>query len=579
MQRNNRSVKYLVLGMLWMLSLFGVSSFAADPSFSLLPASWATNLKLYCNYSFGIYLNPGVLSYNGFDATIKFNSGEAMITHSSVNPFFTDMATGFIANQNLYRVYGGSPWSASSLPVTAATFILRTTNYIWSTFLEFTTRTGGAITFDQNTTDDGAVINSSISSLDMLTWVTNGWYAFTALPCIVDNEAPSFVEIFPMGGNRYIATWATISFLTYDWRWITTVWLNSTQHYRYSGLTLIPSNYQPAPSTVDNQEWVNSGTIMVNISCPTCAWSWSTGLTATDMNIITRTGDSGKNRYTWDSEDRWYNVSFPAPYPYEIERLVTVSMQATDNPNENLITHTGSHTFSFNAPSNPIIQRIEPSSSTNIDPNIAPIIFHFEDDRAWVDPDTISITIPQIMSGLDILYTWYTYSWSDLTLILNHWSAGTGNSGWYEVSFTWKRIFPSNTTIQITWSVYDYVWHQTTYNGNFTTRMTCADWWCADIFQLNILWWTFSWNYFFTWSLIMITWTNLSLPYPYFTWINNDILMCGLPYTWTILTWNIWIYDTIWTQINGTIFTWEKLYITGMDGLDFIYSGGVIIIQ
>jgi len=183
------------------------------------------------------------------------------------------------------------------------------------------------------------------------------------------------------------------------------------------------------------------------------------------------------------------------------------------------------------------------------------------------------------MSWSILLYTGYTYSWADLTIILNHWWAGTGNSGWYEVSFTPKRAFPSNTIIQLTWSVYDYAGNNGIYWGNFRTRMTCVDRWCADIFTLNILWGTNIGNYLFTWSLIIITWTNLSSPYPYFTGVNNDILMCWLPYTWTILTWNIWIFDTSGTQINGILYTWKELYITGMDGLDFIYSGGIIIIQ
>jgi len=81
-----------------------------------------------------------------------------------------------------------------------------------------------------------------------------------------------------------------------------------------------------------------------------------------------------------------------------------------DNPNENGNIHTGNYSFSFNAPSDPTIARITPSGSTNIDPKIDPIVFHFEDDRAGVNPDTISLTIPEIMSGIDLIYTGYTYS-------------------------------------------------------------------------------------------------------------------------------------------------------------------------
>jgi hypothetical protein len=109
--------------------------------------------------------------------------------------------------------------------------------------------------------------------------------------------------------------------------------------------------------------------------------------------------------------------------------------------------------------------------------------------------------------------------------------------------------------------------------------MSCADWWCSDVFNINILWWTHFGPYSFTWWLIIITWTNLSSPYPYLTWVNNDTLMCGRAYTWTMLTWNIWIYDTTGVQINGAIYTGDILYITWMDWLDFVLSGGVVIIQ
>ena len=88
------------------------------------------------------------------------------------------------------------------------------------------------------------------------------------------------------------------------------------------------------------------------------------------------------NRYTRDSADRGYNVSFSAPAPYEIEKLVTVTVQAADMPNENGNTHTGSYSFSFNAPSAPIITRITPATSTNILTNINPIVFKMTDDRA-----------------------------------------------------------------------------------------------------------------------------------------------------------------------------------------------------
>lgn len=567
-----------------MLSILGWITFAADPSFSLSVNS-GTQLKLHCNYTMGIMINPGGVSYNGFDSTLKFDSGNVVINHISVNPFFTSSATGYLKSGYLYRSYGVRPaWSGNTV-LQAATFWFKTTQNILSTMLEFTTLAGNIIVFDKNTTDDGAVINSSISSLDTLTGITNATYTLIPLPCIIDNEAPTINSNTPSNWARYIATGYTIWFLVYDRIGAGNVagtlpmGTNNRSHYRYAWWATTLGNYQTAPTTVDNQEGVNSWSLRVTVACPSCVWAWSHVLTQTNLNITPWTGNGSINADTRDSADRWYMVNFPAPDPYEIEKLVTVTVQATDNPNENSNVHTGTYSFSFNAPSTPTITRLSPASSINVATNISPIVFRMADDWAGINPATIKIRIPAVMSWATLLYTGYTYSWTELTLLLTWGAVGTGNSWAYQVSFVPKRTFPSNTTIAITGAVYDYANNLWSYAGSFTTSMSCADWWCADAFSLNILWWTNIGNYAFTWWLIIITWTNLSSPYPYLTWENNDILMCGRPYTWTILTWNIWIYDLSGTQINGMTYTDDTLYITGENGVDFVYSNGVIIIQ
>jgi hypothetical protein len=72
--------------------------------------------------------------------------------------------------------------------------------------LQFTTLTGGTIAYNINTTDDGAVINSSISSLDMLTGVTDAGYPFILYPCIMDGDDPSMIDTDGLNGARYIST-------------------------------------------------------------------------------------------------------------------------------------------------------------------------------------------------------------------------------------------------------------------------------------------------------------------------------------------------------------------------------------
>jgi hypothetical protein len=516
----------------------------------------------------GVMINPAAISYNGFESHIRFDSWFVALNHISVHPFFTTSFTGYIKYWFLYKATGGSTvWSNATIQ--AATFWFKTIQNTTSTSLQFTTVTGGTIGYDKNTTDDGAVINSSISSLDILTGITNASYTFVPLPCIIDTESPLMSNNYPSNNATGIPAGAIISFILYDWAWPWAgVWpaplgTNNRQHYWYSWwTTTLLSNYQTAPSTVDNQEWVNSWSIVVNLSCPTCVWgSWPYILSWSALNVSPWAGDGSRNRYTRDSQNRWYTVNFNAPAPYEIEKLITVQVTERDNANENGNVHTGNHSFSFNAPVPPTITRLVPSTASNIDPTIDPITFIFADTWAGVNPNTISISIPQIISW-SIFYTWYTYSWSDLTLTLTGGAAGTGNAWVYEVSFSPKRPFPSNTHIRLTGSVYDYANNHGSYDQTFTTSMSCADWWCVDFFRLTILWWINIWSYPFTWSIIVVTWTNLNSTYPYLTGSNNDILVCGRPYTWTILTWNIWIYDTTWTQINGLLYTWTDLYIT-----------------
>ncbi len=588
MKSNNYSAKIILSFLLGLLSILGMTSFAANPSFSISPASFTG--KLHCEYMFDMILNPGWLSYNAFQSTIRLESWNVLITPISIHPLFNGVTDAFITSWFLYQAWGTmAPWQSSTATISWLTFTFKTLQNITSTNLLFTTITGWAITFNKNTTDDWAVINSSINSLDILTWVNNWSYTFVPLPCIIDSNAPIMSQNTPSDGQRYIPSNYTISFLLYDriWSWIEAgippmTNTNNRQHYRYSGLnTSVLANYVPAPSSVDNQEGVNSWNIQVTVSCPTCLWwvGWTYTTPAIPSVAKTpRTGNGGINELTRQNKVRWYIVSFPSPAPYEVEKQINVSVSVSDNPNENNVIHTWTPSFSFNAPQNPSITRLSPLWSTNIPTTISPVVFALTDDWAGINTWSISITIPAF-SSWSKSYSGYTYSWSELTIILTGWALGTGNSWSYEVSFVPKRPFPSNSTLHITWSTYDLAGNLWTYNQTFTTSMSCEDFGCANAFSVNILGGIHNGLFLFTWLLIQITWTNINSPYPYFTGINNDILMCWVPYSWTMLTWNIWIFDTTWAQINGIIYTWSALYITWMDGLTFVLSGGSIIIQ
>ena len=587
MKRNTSTVKTIIAGIVSILSVLWIFGQAATPNFSISPSTLTG--KLHCSYRFSMVLNPDAIGYNAFESTIQFDSWSAQIIHESINPLFNNITSASINSGYLYNArWTMLPGQTSLATINALTFRFKTIQNITGTTLDFTTLNGNAIVFDPNLTDDGATINASWSSYDILSGVTHGVYTFVPLPCVPDQAAPSMWWNYPSNGDRYVADNTTISLTLYDragaWsvNWPAPLATNDRQHYRYSGNdTSSLNNYVPAPSSVDNQEGVNSGSISITLDCPTCT-SWSRPYVFTSASpaliINERTGNSSIHMLTWQNKIRGYTLSIPAPSPYEIEKQVYVNISVTDNPNEYNETNTWTPSFSFNAPENPTITRIQPSTAIDIPPNFGPFVFNFEDDRAGIDTGSISITIPEY-SSWSKFYTGHTYSGNELTFTLIWGTPGTGNAWSYQVAFTPLRPLPSNSTLQITWVVYDLAGNEWTYSAQFSTTMSCIDRGCADFFTVDILGGLNIGTYTFTWDFIYITWTNTNSPYPYFTGINNDILMCGRPYTGTILTGNIWIFDTTGNSIKGTTYTEDELYITGLDGIDFIYSNGTIIIN
>jgi hypothetical protein len=105
---NTTTGKIIIISLLSMLSTLGLVTFAADPSFSISVNS-GTQLKLHCNYTMGIMINPGGVSYNGFDSTLKFDDTNVAVNHMAINAFFNSTTSGFIKSGYLYRAYGVNP--------------------------------------------------------------------------------------------------------------------------------------------------------------------------------------------------------------------------------------------------------------------------------------------------------------------------------------------------------------------------------------------------------------------------------------------------------------------------------------
>lgn len=542
---------------LWIFSLvllwFGTMCFANDPSFSIKPIS-GTKIKLYCETPVYLVINWWSEKFNGFEASILFDSNDLNIITWTVNAEFPN-GNNFISG-NLYNVWWAMAWWYKVWFLTWVSFSIKSKRNILSSALSFVDKNWNTPNYWLETTDDGISLNGYDQwSKDILSGVNNVVYEFQALPCQKDTDKPTIT-------NKSVSNWATkiasnqvITFLTYDW--------NSNKkvtHWFGGNSTWNLSNYVTAPSNVDNQEWVNSSSISVTVSCPTCSTPKS-NIPAT-LSISDWNWETSINALTWDSERRWYNVSINPPFEYEVEKQVTVNISVTDNPNEDGETHTKTESFSFNAPVAPSISRIYPSTNTFVSPSKNfEIKFYISDDWAWINTWSIIIKIPQIMTWEEVILNEYVYSGSDLNFELSWWSAGLGNSWSYVVSFYPKTDFPVNETITInvTWS--DLAWNTKAFTTSFSTRPACSFFGCVDI--LNIIWNNFVET--FSGKILIVTWTNTNSQYPYLTWENNEILMCGKERTWVTLSGSISLYDQAWNKINWLNYTWNVLYITGLD--------------
>ena len=539
-------------------------AFAFDTNFSFSPAS-GTKFKLYCEYPVHMIIDWWSEKFNWFDAGILFDNNNITLKNWVIHSEFPNW-NNFL-DWNIYNVWWAMAWWFKEWILTWVSFKILSKSNITFTSLSFVDKNWNIPNFWLDTTDDGITLNGYDQwQKDILSSVSNVTYQFVALPCDADSKAPTIANVSIGNWSTKIPEYENISFLTYDWD------TNKKVKYWFSwNVVWDISNYVAAPDNVDNQEWVDRNKIFVKVSCPSCSPSRSDILVhplISDWNW-----ENDKNALTWDSERRWYVVSFDAPFPYEVEKQVTVNISVSDNPNENWDIHTWTYSFSFNAPVAPSITRISPATNTFVSPSKEfPISFYISDDRAGVDTWSIVVSIPQIVSGGVVIFPWYVYSWTELDFELSWWSNWLWNAWGYIVSFYPNENFPVSTEITINVSWADLAWTSRSITSTFSTRPSCSYFWCVD--SLSVFW--NGLNMIFSWVTLLVTWTNPNSPYPYLLWENSDILMCGVWWTWVSFGGNVPIYDNEWNWIWESLYTNNKLFITW---LDFVYESWMLIIK
>ena len=553
----NLRVLFIVIVLCILIS----GAFAFDTSFYFFPES-GTKMKLYCETSVYMMINWWSEKFNWFQASISFDSDNITVNKWIINSDFPNWSDESNISWNLYNVWWAMlGWYKEGVLTWVSFSIITKENITWTT-LSFVDKFWNPPSFWLMTTDDNISLDSPDYNWDILSNVSPVTYDFVALPCVPDWDQPRIENVSVANWATKISENQTITFLTYDWngssnskvtRWF--AW-NSTWNI---------ANYVSAPNNVDNQEWVNSWSISVKLSCAGCSGSPS-NVSPDTLNISDWIWTTSMNALTWDSERRWYNVSFTPPFPYEVEKQVTVNISVTDNPNEFGETHTKSQNFYFNNAVAPNITRISPTTDTFVSPSKNfPISFYISDD--WAGVDTSSVAIKVSYSGEEFIY-----SWSDLDFELSWWSEWLWYAWSYRVTFYPKEDFPVLTQINLHVTWYDLAWSVKTLQSSFTTRPDCSFFGCID--SVTIIWDNI--NQIFSWTVLSITWTNPNSPYPYLTWENSEILMCGKDWSGTNILGSVYLYDMSWNKLNNVWYTWNELFITW---LDIVYQDGVIIVE
>lgn len=554
--------RFLYVSLFMMVLSFSYVYAGISNLFEMDPAiiTW----KYYCDTTLTTNINYVSDAYTTFEFFIKFDTWAVTLSHDSINSYF-DQDTLFNVVWDKYRARW---WTLSTTTVDkeATTFTIQpilVAPYETSTLLEFVDNAWNTPAYDTTYTEDNISIWGG--GKDTLAGVSNATINFDAYPCIDDNEEPFVYDFSPTTIDWGQLTWSnTISFTMIDWRG------SAYWHYRYDNDAKTLGDYTTSPSNVDNQYGVDSSTISVSVDN-----NWS--VTQPSLTTIAFAWDASHNALTWDREDRGYVVSFTSPV-FNVEEEVKITITWADNQNYIWAIHTGSRTFTFNSPVPPTIDMLYPvDHSENHNPTISPLVFFAWDEWAGVDSWTISITIQDVYSGPTLVYTAHTYNYwdSELSIVLSGWTTIKGWSGGYKIELTPWINLPENSTINISWYAMDLVGNEILDAWWFTTRPSCAFYGCSEILDIYIMTWiNLPWSpYSFTWSLLIATWTNPDSPYPYLMGVDNNILMCGFPWTWANLTGNIQIFEWDGETLLTTDYTQHKLYITW---LNFEYENWVI---
>lgn len=491
---------------------------------------------------------------------IKYDSNKETISFKTIKVWFLYNNTWYLIRNGLLYWDHSHDSNLSTSTICSTFSFTRNSTDSWNTILQLVDKNWNDFVASPNPVD---WLNMSLDWSDTLTWVGSLTINYEMCPCSLDAAKPiiSNINSYSFNDSNSNYTWdKTFTFFVYDKWWNNSKWWFSWQE-------TILENYRLAPSWLDNQEWVDPSSISVTITSKSnsivlTSWNW--------LILEKYTWSTYGSPYTWDSNDRWYYVSFTVSW-LAVETPVSMEISVSDNVWKLCATskHKNSITYSMNQETPPSVT-LQTPTAMNAMPN-TPIVLKVSDDWAWIDTGSVKITIPEISVSGDVVIPEHVYSWLDLSFELISWTEELWWASSYYVTFQPKEEFPVSTDVSLSCEVQDLAGVSNTSILSFETRPDCSVYGCIN--YLDLFYRDYNTSIVrFTWPLLVVTWTFY--PYPVLTWENSDILMCWPDSNDKTLTWNIKIYSD-WSVINGNIYSYSWLYVTW---LEFIYEDGVITV-
>jgi hypothetical protein len=318
---------------------------------------------------------------------------------------------------SLYRPTVNAPFASETIPVitdnitdwtlyntSPKKFTNQVAGYIsFSPVINASVWTFG-IQFTQGATTDNT--NFLVAGQEKLQSVQGTTYNFIKWPCNRDAVAPSFnnhVNALDLIAGGKMAGTNSAYKIKQDSNIVLTL-TDNTPNGSNNGDPSInefgynESNVYARHGGIINQYGIDIDSLQVTVTAGayTHKTDYPNGIPA--ESITYRASDSAvsfvTSMLTRDRKPRNYSVTInPSQNRFFTERAITISGIVSDRISQWDTKNTNTFTYTFNQAKPPFVTPISPANGENITTSLTGITLRIDDDRAWVDIDTVKVTI------------------------------------------------------------------------------------------------------------------------------------------------------------------------------------------